>query len=396
VEDRVQVVVDRLTALAGRPAVLEDVRLRLIAFSPHHEALDAVRSASILSREASSAVRAHLTRRLGGAVEPVRVPAEPALGMDERVCIPVVRDSRVVGYVWFVDAGGDLDEETVRGLVALARQLAEHLDGVDAGTDTRSALRAVLERPEEARRWAPELRGAGDEPFVLAAIGAVDPAPPPDRLDRAVDAAVRELRPGVRRRVLQTEHRGRCVLLLPEEGCDALLRDVVARARRALVRIGGAVAVVAGASRARTELAESARAAAEASLVLRALELGDLPGPVQCWQRLPPAGLAVRLAADAGSPLHPGLTALTEDAEHAALLETLEVYLDTAGNVQEAARRLNLHRTSLYHRLHRIERLADSDLKSGADRLALHLSLKVARLRSEPEPVAAATAAAIS
>jgi len=115
VEDRVQVVVDRLTALAGRPAVLEDVRLRLIAFSPHHETLDAVRSASILSREASPAGRAHLARRLSGAVQPVRVPAEPALGMAERVCVPVVRDGRAVGYVWFVDAGGEVDEETVRG-----------------------------------------------------------------------------------------------------------------------------------------------------------------------------------------------------------------------------------------------------------------------------------------
>ena len=44
------------------------------------------------------------------------------------------------------------------------------------------------------------------------------------------------------------------------------------------------------------------------------------------------------------------------------------------------AEALFLHRASLYYRLQRIEELTGASLKSGSDRLALHLGLKLARL----------------
>ena len=65
------------------------------------------------------------------------------------------------------------------------------------------------------------------------------------------------------------------------------------------------------------------------------------------------------------------------------MVETLETYLDVAGNAQLTAERLNLHRTSLYYRLQRVEQLADTDLKNGLERLALHLTIKIARMTGE-------------
>ncbi|MFI7166589.1 helix-turn-helix domain-containing protein, partial [Rhodococcus erythropolis] len=41
---------------------------------------------------------------------------------------------------------------------------------------------------------------------------------------------------------------------------------------------------------------------------------------------------------------------------------------------------LCVHRGSLYYRLRRIQEITRADLANGDDRLALHLSLKVARL----------------
>jgi DNA-binding PucR family transcriptional regulator len=61
------------------------------------------------------------------------------------------------------------------------------------------------------------------------------------------------------------------------------------------------------------------------------------------------------------------------------LLQTLETYLDLAGDVQRTAARLNLHRSSLYYRLDRIAGLLASDLSSGFVRLELHLALKSRR-----------------
>jgi DNA-binding PucR family transcriptional regulator len=81
--------------------------------------------------------------------------------------------------------------------------------------------------------------------------------------------------------------------------------------------------------------------------------------------------------------LHPGLRKLLAARD---LLATLERYLDLAGDVQRTAASLYLHRTTLYHRLRRIERIANVDLRNGDDRLALHLSMKLARLQGASWP----------
>ncbi|MFD0884960.1 PucR family transcriptional regulator, partial [Streptosporangium algeriense] len=92
-------------------------------------------------------------------------------------------------------------------------------------------------------------------------------------------------------------------------------------------------------------------------------------GPVAGW---PDLGV-YRLLAEPGrispGPLH----------EHPALAATLETYLDSGGDAQETARLLHLHRTSLYYRLTRIEEITGRSLKDGANRLELHLALKLAR-----------------
>jgi DNA-binding PucR family transcriptional regulator len=59
---------------------------------------------------------------------------------------------------------------------------------------------------------------------------------------------------------------------------------------------------------------------------------------------------------------------------------TLETYLDHGCDTKLTAEELFLHRASLYYRLQRIEELTGASLKSGTDRLALHLSLKLAWL----------------
>jgi sugar diacid utilization regulator len=61
-------------------------------------------------------------------------------------------------------------------------------------------------------------------------------------------------------------------------------------------------------------------------------------------------------------------------------LQTLEVYLDRAGDAQATAAELSLARGSLYYRLNRIAAITGADLRSGDDRLMLHVGLKLARL----------------
>jgi sugar diacid utilization regulator len=72
----------------------------------------------------------------------------------------------------------------------------------------------------------------------------------------------------------------------------------------------------------------------------------------------------------------------------AVLVETLQVYLDLAGDAQAVAQGLCVHRSTLYHRLHRIEEITDCDLRRGDDRLELHMGLRLARLLAAPAEAA--------
>jgi len=64
------------------------------------------------------------------------------------------------------------------------------------------------------------------------------------------------------------------------------------------------------------------------------------------------------------------------------LLLTVETVLDCAGDKQQAARQLGIHRTTLYTRLARVEEMTGMSMADGSDRLLLHLAVKLQRLRN--------------
>jgi hypothetical protein len=62
--------------------------------------------------------------------------------------------------------------------------------------------------------------------------------------------------------------------------------------------------------------------------------------------------------------------------------ETVEVYLDEAGQVRAACERLHIHRTTLYYRLDNLPEVVKVALAHGMQRSTLHLALKLDRLWS--------------
>jgi DNA-binding PucR family transcriptional regulator len=87
-----------------------------------------------------------------------------------------------------------------------------------------------------------------------------------------------------------------------------------------------------------------------------------------------------------GELLPASIAQLLAGPEAATLVTTLETYLDCAGDAQAAAAALFVHRSTLYHRLHRIEELLGVDLRAGDDRLELHLGLRLWRMGGSPIP----------
>jgi DNA-binding PucR family transcriptional regulator len=68
-------------------------------------------------------------------------------------------------------------------------------------------------------------------------------------------------------------------------------------------------------------------------------------------------------------------------ARRAAVLETLEAYLDSGSSVAAVADALHLHRQSVNYRMQNVRRLFGPRLASPNGRLALHIAVKAARLQ---------------
>ncbi|HEU4543851.1 MAG TPA: helix-turn-helix domain-containing protein [Jiangellaceae bacterium] len=401
----VQHVVDRLASRLRRPAVLEDRFFRLVTYSAHDEPVDEVREASILRRHASADVSRWLSAvgiRL--ARGPVRVPGNAELNMLPRICFPVRYREMLLGYLWFVDADesvGPADLEwCVQEITDLGTLLhRESVASVPSSERVAETLRALLSDSPTAAVAARDLTDDGlisaDDGVVVAVLQAVrGPATAGtavrDALTEALIGSPHLYRRGSALHLARKDH---SVLLLAAPGTDDVrlrsqLESLHSIATSELATTEPHVELVIGVGSHQPELAGAYESYREGRMAAMAGGALSTVGPVVQWTELGVYQVAANLVArgEVAPVLHEGLRSLLDSPEALPLLETLETYLDAAGNAQVTAETLHLHRTSLYYRLQRVEQLARTDLKDGMERLALHLTLKVARLTGQYVP----------
>jgi sugar diacid utilization regulator len=215
----------------------------------------------------------------------------------------------------------------------------------------------------------------------------VDEEPPDDHLQIAIGTALEH---GVR--VLPPRH-SIYLARLDHGTLIASTSGSVAR-RHGLLDIGRLVhddlkktlgddwRVIVGIGASQDRLADVRGSYNQAMHAVRVAEIAPGFENVVQWSQLGIYGILARLPAHelTAEALHPGLVTLLETEGAEGLLETLECYLDRAGDAKATAAELLIHRTSLYYRLNKIEQIAGVSLSEGGDRLALHLGLKLARL----------------
>ncbi|WP_329108903.1 helix-turn-helix domain-containing protein [Micromonospora sp. NBC_01699] len=403
-----QRIVDAVAARVGRPALIEDRRQRVVVYSEHTGVLDDVRRASILRRQTTPEVIAWF-RNVGimKAREPVRTDACPELDLLPRVCVPIRHDDLLLGFVWFIDADGgmtDADIETANGVMAdLALALyRENLLGELASQRETEAARTLLVESVEARRHAvrtllEEGVIAGDGTAVgLVAQLVVPRGQVPDEVARiALEQALVTTRRwlGTREALHLVRHDHGVLLLCGGRVAGRPAPEAVARhldealqhatrglgsVARTVIGIGGSRAGLVDAVGSYEEAAQAARVGVQLPALGRVVAWASL-GIYRVLSRLDDQHLDV-------AGVHPGLERLLRDDANHVLLETLEAYLDLAGNAHATAEQLRLHRTTLYYRLQRVEQLAETDLKDGNERLCLHLALKLGRLTGNYRP----------
>jgi hypothetical protein len=388
----VQVILDGLAAELGAPVSLDDLDLRLLGHTTHN-VVDDVRSFVIMHRYLPTGVREWFEQwGIRQAHGPVRTPADTAIGAYERWCVPVRYRERLLAYIWVLDAGtiaeGDLgpaiEAANHIGALIYRRRLSAQVDA--------DLLRLLLVPNPENESAAAEARALGTfapkgpvAVVVLAALGGDPDEATLSDLELAVQRAAEQ--PTANRALAGTLSGFGVVLVALRDRDDLVVARRLAEKTRVLAaninRDLETVAAVGGA----TELESASQSYAQARRVLRLVRAVPDLGPVATWDSLGVFRvLALLPIRDVeGSVIDPRVRELLSDD---GLAETAEIFLDTAGNIQQTAARLYIHRTTLYQRLDRIDALYALDLRNSGDhRLITHLGLKQARVMRGDGPL---------
>jgi hypothetical protein len=319
---------------------------------------------------------------------PVRIPANPRLGVDSRLFMPLQYGDERLGSLLIFDPDYRVQEDEI-GAIVRAAEVAlqiiryerivwdpqrgrEHdlqaaiLFG-DQETRERASLEAVrlsllppgpcaviLAAPAMSANWSSSialLAEAGEDMRGLLAAGYA----------------------------LLNETEGEIHLLVSMDEPSVARDGIEAVARR----LEGATSqkLKFGIGDTRPDPQQSCASLQEARLALSVA--GAAPfGSIVSWRDLGALKLLLQMPLDvlARMEVLPGLEALI--SHHPLLFETLSCFLENAGYSQRTAAQLFIHRATLHYRLKRIEELTGCSLDSGEDRLALHMAIKLAQLRA--------------
>jgi hypothetical protein len=398
--EELQTIVDSLADRLGISVAVDDPRIRLRAYSAHRGHVDQVRMTSILTRSVPPEVAAWVFGLgISGAVEPVRIPANPQFDLEPRLCVPIRREHELLGFLWLIEPDGPFGDEVILAAAAAAEAAAEVmyrdrlLDDLRLGRE-RELVRDLLSESAEIRGHAAkalveeELMATGSGYHALA-IRFVSEGEPPPNLGALIQGALDETRSRHSRRHLvplgRLDH-GLVVLVdgdpsLRANAAELVAREIQIRLEQALAKASRGRALV-GIGDGRDILADLRDSYAEAEYAIRVATVVSSYVPVAAWDQLGIYRMLIRFPIQelTEKALPDGLLRLMQRSDAGVWLKTLETYLDLAGSAPATALALHVHRVSLYARLRKIEEVAGIDLGDGQQRLALHLGVKLARL----------------
>lgn len=389
--DNLDALAKALAELVQCSVTIEDTHFRLLACATWGE-IDQARQESILQRRTPPALLSELERRgilgkLRQSLHPMRIPPLPEQGLTfERIAAPIVAGREVHGYVWLIVKDRPISELDMIAIEHAATVAALILLKEKAVYETEQRLRSSLldellegesdlrsELLERVRHFDHSLT-QGQQILILHQNNGGNLS----NLSRWVEQKIREQH----QPALVVERGENLVLLLEASQTEEGMR--LARALWEAGKKEGYLFSV-GVGRAYREwerLSESYEEAQEAletgpSLLGREVISFDTLGLLYWLRHLPPG---VREKNRFSQVV---LTLADYDAQRGGeLLKTLETYLDAGRNVQEAAKRLFLHRNTVRQRLSKIEALCHLTLNDPLTCLNLHVAIKERRLQS--------------
>ncbi|WP_353940411.1 helix-turn-helix domain-containing protein [Streptomyces sp. HUAS MG91] len=379
----------------GASITVEDTQFRVLAHSATGPDADPVRQSTILGGKVpdwrvAELRRAGLLRALWSSRDVIHRAAD---GDDpERLIVAIRNGGEMLGSIWAAADGAGFAPEAREALRRAAEVAVPYL--------LQHRLRVGSERRREQHAVRGLLSGEGDRRSHMWSLGltAQTPcavvvaeqeesvAPFPERVFQALALQARAHRTGTR--YLRESHRLTVLLPVPD-GQDrdavALARDLASLAAAMpdapVVRVGAGPVVASPLT--------AAASAEEARLVVRALREREAradggPPPRHAGPDDVRQSVAVLRVLDAvrplwdrhGGPVHDMVAA--DRATGGDLVRSLTAYLDAAGDIPRAARRLVLHPNTLRYRLKRVRERFGLDLDDPDTRLIVTLAMRLA------------------
>ncbi|TFB48157.1 PucR family transcriptional regulator [Cryobacterium tagatosivorans] len=401
----IEELVESLATSLDRALSLEDLGGVLLAYSRDQPLADRVRVNFLLSKKVPADVSAwQLQHGIATAVHPVVVPANEALGMLGRVCVPLMVRGFRVGYLWALQGSSDESPAAILDALPAVRpqldRLAELLlDTNTAESEHRRQREALFlaacagdAAAVEAIAGWPQVHATG--PWHLATLmeqpdaggqvreAAADPAA--GLLLQRISALQATVGIDAARFSAGTETHA--VVLLRDQPGKLVHADILGRYGAELARRGGTARrpALMGVSEVFHDLRKLPEAYAQSRKAVQAAAVDRWLGSIADYRRI---GVYQFLAASSRN-LSPGesvyFAELQDFDANQELLPMLELLYDTGGSVQEVASELHLHRSSIYNRLARIRSLIGADPLAGQVRLELHLAMKAHRWSRRP------------
>lgn len=387
-------IVDSLAAEVARSIVVVTPDIRVITHSTHLGDEDTVRVRGILQRQAEPAAIEHIrAQHVSMWRESGFIPANDDIGMKRRSCTAVRWRGQLLGYLMMIDeartlSAGDL-ERAEKAATAIAAILSDIAQEQTRQQEAKENWLADLLAPEEesaqrAARTPPDgvqvTAGAPVQIMVVEAVAAQAVSiPEADALMRTALTAVAAMSETTPCAYLSRDGQG--ILLLTHAEPSTRVELTARRVIDALTGHADIKRAVVGHAHAPAGLAEASTSYEQAATAARGALVLDDHGDVVDWADLGIYGVLLDMNARTLHRLVPtGLHALKAADPSGVLLQTAEVYLDSAASPPAAATTLHIHRTTLYYRLGRIHDLSGLDLADGNDRLTFHLGVRALRV----------------